>query len=45
MALTKQLKEITGKTPTENIKSLVDNKKMKIEEERKTGRVFCTSKK
>ena len=27
------VKNITGKTPTENIKSLVDNKKIKVEEE------------
>ena len=38
------IKNITGKTPTENIKSLVDNKK-KNWGKRKTGRVFCTSKK
>ena len=29
------VKEITGKSPTENIQSLVDNKKKKIEEEKK----------
>ncbi len=33
MALIKQVKKITGKSPTENIKSFVDDKKLKVEEE------------
>jgi len=35
------VKSITGKTPTENIKSLVDNKKMKIEEKEKQDEFFA----
>ena len=35
------VKNITGKTPTENIKSLVDNKKMKIEEKEKQDEFFA----
>ena len=35
------VKNITGKTPTENIKSLVDNKKMKIEEKEKQEEFFA----
>ena len=35
------IKNITGKTPTENIKSLVDNKKMKIEEKEKQDEFFA----
>ena len=34
-------KKITGKSPTENIKSLVDNKKKKIEEEEKQEEFFA----
>ena len=34
------VKKITGKTPTENIQSLVDNKKKKIEEEEKQEEFF-----
>ena len=36
----KAVKEITGKSPTENIQSLVDNKKKKIEEEEKQEEFF-----
>ena len=39
------VKKITGKSPTENIKSLVDNKKKKIEEEEKQEEFFALSKK
>ena len=35
------VKNITGKTPTENIKSLVDNKKMKIKEKEKQDEFFA----
>ena len=35
------VKEITGKSPTENIQSLVDNKKKKIEEEKKQEEFFA----
>ena len=35
------VKNITGKTPTENIKSLVDNKKIKIEEKEKQDDFFA----
>ena len=35
------VKKVTGKTPTENIKSLVDNKKKKIEEEEKQEEFFA----
>ena len=35
------VKNITGKTPTENIKSLVDNKKIKIEEKEKQEEFFA----
>ena len=34
------VKKITGKSPTENIQSLVDNKKKKIEEEEKQEEFF-----
>ena len=35
------VKKITGKTPTENIKSLIDNKKIKIEEKEKQDDFFA----
>jgi len=35
------VKKITGKSPTENIKSLVDNKKIKIEEKEKQDEFFA----
>ena len=35
------VKEITGKSPTENIQSLVDNKKKKIEKEKKQEEFFA----
>ena len=35
------VKNITGKSPTENIQSLVDNKKKKIEEEEKQEEFFA----
>ena len=35
------VKKVTGKTPTENIKSLVDNKKIKIEEKEKQDDFFA----
>ena len=35
------VKNITGKTPTENIKSLIDNKKIKIEEKEKQDEFFA----
>jgi hypothetical protein len=35
------VKKITGKSPTENIQSLVDNKKRKIEEEKKQEEFFA----
>ena len=35
------VKKVTGKTPTEYIKSLVDNKKMKIEEKEKQDEFFA----
>ena len=35
------VKKITGKTPTENIKSLVDNKKIKIKEKEKQDEFFA----
>ena len=34
------VKKITGKSPTENIQSLVDNKKIKIEEKEKQDEFF-----
>ena len=36
----KAVKDITGKTPSENIKSLVDNKKIKIEKKKKQDEFF-----
>ena len=35
------VRNITGKTPTENIKSFVDNKKIKIEEKVKQDEFFA----
>ena len=35
------VKNITGKSPTENIKSLVDNKKIKIEEQERQEEFFA----
>ena len=35
------IKKITGKSPTENIKSLVDNKKIKIEEQERQEEFFA----
>ena len=35
------VKKITGKSPTENIKSLIDNKKIKIEEKEKKDELFA----
>ena len=35
------VKKITGKSPTENIRSLVDNKKIKIEEKEKEDEFFA----
>ena len=35
------VKKITGKSPTENIQSLIDNKKKKIEEEEKQDEFFA----
>ena len=35
------VKKITGKSPTENIKSLVDNKKIKVEEEENNEEFFA----
>ena len=35
------VKNITGKTPTENVKRLVDNKKKKIEEKEKQDEFFA----
>ena len=35
------IENITGKTPTENIKSLIDNKKIKIEEKEKQDEFFA----
>ena len=35
------VKKITGKSTTENIKSLVDNKKMKIDEKEKQDEFFA----
>ena len=35
------IKKITGKTATENIKSLVDNKKIKVEEEESYDEFFA----
>ena len=37
----KAVENMTGKTPTENIKSLVDNKKMKIEKKEKQNEFFA----
>ena len=37
----KAVKNMTGKTPTENIKSLVDNKKKKAKEEEKQDKFFA----
>ena len=34
------VKEITGKSPTENIKSFVDDKKLKVEEEEESQEKF-----
>ena len=34
------VKKITGKSPTENIKSLVDNKKIKAEEKEKQDELY-----
>jgi hypothetical protein len=34
------VRKITGKSPTENIQSLIDNKKMKIEEKKKQDEFF-----
>ena len=41
----KAIKKITGKSPTENIQSLVDNKKKKNEEEEKQEEFFTSEKK
>ena len=38
------VKEITGKSPTENIQSLVNNKKKKIEEKEKQDEFFAVVK-
>ena len=35
------VKKITGKSPTENIQSLINNKKKKIEEEKKQKEFFA----
>ena len=35
------IENITGKTPTENIKSLIDDKKIKIEEKEKQDEFFA----
>ena len=35
------VKKITGKSPTENIQSLIDSKKMKIEEKEKQDEFFA----
>ena len=35
------VKKVTGKTPTENIKSLADNKKMKIEKKENQEEFFA----
>ena len=35
------VKKITGKSPTENIKSLVDNKKINIEEQKRQEEFFA----
>ena len=35
------VKKVTGKSPTENIQSLLDNKKKKIEEEEKQEEFFA----
>ena len=35
------VKKITGKSPTENIKSLVDNKKIKAEEKEKQDELYA----
>jgi phosphoribosylaminoimidazole (AIR) synthetase len=35
------IKKITGKSPTENIKSLTDNKKIKIEEKERQEEFFA----
>ena len=37
----KAVKEITGKSPTENIKSLTDNKKLKIEDDQDYDEFFA----
>ena len=37
----KVIKKMTDKTPTENIKSLVDNKKLKVEEEENYDEFFA----
>ena len=41
MGLTKQLKKLQEKSPTENIKSLVDNKKIKVEEKENHDEFFA----
>ena len=35
------VKKITGKSPTENIESLVDNKRLKVEEKENQGEFFA----
>ena len=35
------VKKITGKSPTENVKSLVDNKKIKAEEKEKQDELYA----
>ena len=35
------VKNITGKSPTENIKSIIDNKKIKIEEQERQEEFFA----
>ena len=37
----KAVKKVTGKSPTENIKSLTDNKKSKIDEEKNYDEFFA----
>ena len=37
----KAIEEITGKSPTENIKSLTDNKKLKIEDDQDYDEFFA----
>jgi hypothetical protein len=38
---TQAVKKITGKSPTENIKSLVDNKQLKVKEEESYDEFFA----